>query len=223
MNKTTINPSTSLLKLQRHSCVILALAIISALIILISGSNQSLFLAINSQHDLLPNGFWLLFNFFSYSKFLLVPIILISLTYFKRRELLPNVVLTIIAYFVVFATLKHLIGEARPYIALPTNSFYWLNKYEDSVKSAYLSFPSGHTGNMAIFAFSLNILFFSNKRGLQFLMLLLVILTALARICTGWHWPLDVLTSGIIGYILVKICFAINLRKFCFKKKSSCA
>ena len=67
---------------------------------------------------------------------------------------------------------------------------------------------------MAIFAFSLNILFFSNKKGLQFLMLALVIVTALARICTGWHWPLDVLASGLIGYLLVKICFVINLKYF---------
>jgi membrane-associated phospholipid phosphatase len=44
-------------------------------------------------------------------------------------------------------------------------------------------------------------------------MLLLLILTAFARICTGWHWPLDVIASGLIGYLLVKVCFAINLKR----------
>ena len=52
--------------------------------------------------------------------------------------------------------------------------------------------------------------FFSNNKIGQFLMLLLVILTGLARICTGWHWPLDVIASGLIAYLLVKICFAFN-------------
>lgn len=222
MNNHTQLQKIATNKLQPQGIIFFILAIIGASAILVTGSNQSLFISINAQHGLLPDWLWLTFNFFSYSKFFLVPIILIALTYLKRRELLPNVVLTIVAYFIIFAALKHLVGEARPYMVLPEDSFYWLNRYEDAAKSAYLSFPSGHTGNMAIFAFSLNVLFFSNKRGLQFLMLILVVLTALARICTGWHWPLDVLTSGIIGYIIVKLCFAINLRKFCFKKKASC-
>jgi membrane-associated phospholipid phosphatase len=49
-------------------------------------------------------------------------------------------------------------------------------------------------------------------------MLFLVVLTALARICTGWHWPLDVIASGVIGYILVKIVFSLNLARLLAKR-----
>lgn len=200
--------------LPSYSCVIFLLSLVIGMTIFFTGENQSLFLAINHQHALLPDQFWLAFNLFSYSKFLIVPTLLIILSFVWRRDKLPNVILLIILYFAVFAGLKHLIGEARPYMVLPEGSFFWINLYENSVKSAYLSFPSGHTGNMAIFAFSLNVLFFANKKGLQFLMLAMVVATALARICTGWHWPLDVLASGLIGYVLVKISFAINLKYF---------
>ena len=119
----------------------------------------------------------------------------------------------IITYFVVFAALKIGFGEARPYITLDINTFYWLNMYEDAVKSAYQSFPSGHVGNMAVFAFALSSMFFKDSRFLQFLMLLLVIITGITRICTGWHWPLDVIASGLIGFLLVKICMPLNLSK----------
>ena len=121
--------------------------------------------------------------------------------------------LVIIAYFVVFAVLKAAVGEARPYIVLPEGSFFWLNHFEDAVKSAHKSFPSGHVGNMTVFAFSLSSMFFAYKKGLQFLMLLLVVVTGFARICTGWHWPLDVLASGLIGYLLVRVCFAIKFQR----------
>ena len=192
-----------------------------AIVIWLSGKNHELFMIINSHHDLLPNVFWVSFNLVSYSKFFILPVLLILITVAKKRSALPNVLLLIVLYYLVFATLKKLVGEARPYIVLPENSFFWLNYFEVAVKSAYKSFPSGHTGNMAVFAFAISNMFFANKRGLQFLMLFLVVATAFARICTGWHWPLDVISSGLIGYVLVKICFAINLSRWCPKKYAS--
>ena len=187
--------------------------LVLALGIWLSGSNQALFLAINHEHGILPNVIWGAFNLLSYSKFFILPILLIVLTFSLKRERILNVLLLVIAYYVVFAALKVAVGEARPYILLPEGSFFWLNYFEDAVKSAHKSFPSGHTGNMAVFVFAISNLFFVNKKGFQFLMLLLLILTAFARICTGWHWPLDVIASGLIGYLLVKVCFAINLKR----------
>lgn len=191
--------------------------LIIALGIWLSGINHQLFIKINAHHSLLPDQYWMFFNLVSYSKFFILPVLLLLITVVKKREKLANIVLLIIAYYVIFAALKKLVGEARPYIVLPENSFFWLNYFEDAVKSAYKSFPSGHTGNMSVFAFAISTMFFTNKRGLQFLMLLLVLSTGFARICTGWHWPLDVLASGLIGYILVKICLAVNLSRWCPK------
>jgi len=53
-----------------------------------------------------------------------------------------------------------------------------LNTFEDSVKSAYLSFPSASTGNIVFFTFTASTMFFKNNRILQFLMLLLIKLVA---------------------------------------------
>lgn len=189
--------------------VFLALAIIIA----VAKTNHSLFININSMHQVLPVIVWKFFNIISYRKYLILPILLILITYKWQRDKLVNILILIALYFVVFGALKIIVGEARPYVVLDQNSFYWLNLYEDAEGSAFKSFPSGHTGNMAIFAFAISNLFFQNKKFLQFLMLLLVIMTALTRICTGWHWPLDVITSGLIGYLLVKFCLYFKFDK----------
>ncbi len=192
--------------------------LILAVAIWASGQNHNLFLAINHHHDLFPTGVWVFFNFISYSRFFILPLLLLIITITKRREKLANVILLIFAYYIVFALLKSAVGEARPYLVLPADSFYWVNHFEDAIKSAHKSFPSGHTGNMAVFAFAISTMFFTNKSGLKFLMLLLVLFTGFARICTGWHWPLDVISSGLVGYLLVKTCFLFDLRKFSAKK-----
>ncbi|RTL10036.1 MAG: phosphatase PAP2 family protein [Neisseriaceae bacterium] len=192
--------------------------LVLALGIWLGGINHSLFLEINHQHGLLPNILWGGLNLLSYSKFFILPVLLIILTFAFKRERILNVLLLVLAYYVVFAALKVAVGEARPYIVLPEGSFFWLNYFEDAVKSAHKSFPSGHTGNMAVFVFAISNLFFVNRKGLQFIMLLLLILTAFARICTGWHWPLDVIASGLIGYLLVKVCFAINFKRLTGKR-----
>lgn len=196
-----------------HSLVIFSGFLILAIGIWATGTNQLIFYAINHEHALLPDQVWGFFNLLSYSKFFILPVLLLLITSSLKREMLLNVILLIVSYYVVFYVLKAAVGEARPYIVLPSGSFYWLNYFEDAVKSAHKSFPSGHTGNMAVFAFAISGMFFRGKKGLQFLMLLLVIATALARICTGWHWPLDVLASGLIGYLLVKIVFALPLQR----------
>ncbi len=200
-------------KFAWHSVVIFSGFLILALGIWATGSNQQLFYAINHEHGLLPDQIWSFFNLLSYSRFFILPVLLLLIASSLKREMLPHVIILITAYYVVFYVLKAAVGEARPYIVLPEGSFYWLNHFENAVKSAHKSFPSGHTGNMAVFAFAISSMFFGGKKGLQFLMLLLVAFTALARICTGWHWPLDVLASGLIGYLLVKIVFAIPLRR----------
>ncbi|MDD3265960.1 MAG: phosphatase PAP2 family protein [Burkholderiales bacterium] len=182
--------------------------------------NQEVFLYINSYHSLIPNEVWEYTNMITYSKYFIIPATLILITAIGKRENLINVLVLIAIYFVLFMALKHIFHEARPYVTLPTGSFYWSNQFEDTTKSAYLSFPSGHTGNIAIFAFAMNIMFFSKSKIMQFIMLLLIIFIGLARICTGWHWPLDVLASGLIGYILTKIIFAINFEKMTRKKNA---
>lgn len=196
---------------DKLSAAIFVAFLVLSLGIFATHSNQSLFYTINGMHELLPVAFWKFFNLISYKKYMILPVLLVVITLIWRKDKLPNVILLILAYFVVFGALKVLIGEPRPYIVLDNNTFYWLNMYEDAAGSAHKSFPSGHAGNMAVFAFAISSMFFQNKRGLQFLMLMLVVITGITRICTGWHWPLDVITSGLVGYILVKICMCIKI------------
>lgn len=204
-----------------HSTIFFCVFLIFGAGIWFSGMNHDLFMIINQQHNLLPYQAWSLISLVTYSKFFIAPGLLLLFALLFRRDKLLNVILLIGAYFIVFMALKHMVGEARPYITLADGSFFWLNKYEDAVKSAYLSFPSGHTGNVAIFAFGMNYLFFANNKPMQFIMLLLVIVTGIARICTGWHWPLDVLASGLIGYLLVKIIFSFDVKQLLGKRSAN--
>lgn len=183
------------------------------LIVYVTQSNQSLFYIINAWHVYLPNEAWLALNMLSYSRFFILPVLLILLALWKRRDLLVNVIVVVIAYYLVFGGLKHLFSHPRPYITLDHHAFFWLNRFEDAVGSAHKSFPSGHAGNMSVFVFSLYHLFFEKKPWPQLLLVLLLLLTMVARICTGWHWPMDVLGSVAIGFILVQWCFSFSVRR----------
>ena len=183
-----------------------SLFLIATIGIWLANWNQKLFYIINSWHTFLPNQVWEGFNLIAYSKYFLLPAILLLITAIWRKEKLMRVVILVIAFYAIFYVLKVVIGEERPYVLLDQSTFFWLNNHQDAAKVAYKSFPSGHTGNMAIFVFALNSLFFANKWFIRLVLFLLLVATALARVCTGWHWPLDVLASGLIGYLLVRIC-----------------
>ncbi|MCE3268492.1 MAG: hypothetical protein K0R49_744 [Burkholderiales bacterium] len=170
--------------------------------------NGPLFYYINSLHVVLPDIVWKGINLISYSRFFILPLLLLVITFIWRKDKLKQTGILIIAFYLVFQLLKIIFGEARPYMVLPQNSFFWLNQFENAVSSAYQSFPSGHTGNMTVFVFAITNMF--NKKWLNILLFLLLGLTGLARICTGWHWPLDVIASGLIGYILVQCIYCKN-------------
>lgn len=185
---------------------LLAAAVVLGLIVWGFKLNMPLFLAINAQHVLLPDVIWQRINFVSYAKTFILPGLLLLLTLNLRRDKFKNVVMLVVLFYVVFYVLKIAFHEARPFVILPAESFHFLHGSQNMIKEMYRSFPSGHTGNMAMFAFASMSLFCANSRVAKAVLFLLVIVVGLARIATGWHWPLDVLASGIISYILVQIC-----------------
>lgn len=190
---------------------LLVLTLVAILVINLTHTNQWLFIKINAAHGYLPDTVWLVFNFVSYSRFFILAILLLLITYQWRRKQLINVVFAIVAYYVVFAVLKHIVAEPRPYLVLNPQHFFWLNHFEEAVKSSHYSFPSGHAGNMAVFVFSLITLFFQKKPLSRVILIALLVLTMLARICTGWHWPIDVFVSAVLGFLIVKLAFAWRL------------
>lgn len=180
-------------------------------LVVLTHSNQALFYQINALHHYLPAILWDAGNLIAYPRFFFLPMLLIALTYAWRHTQIVTVLVIVGIYYSLFYFLKVSIHEPRPYIALDQRTFVWLNHFEDAVKSAYGAFPSGHVGNMAIFVFSLNQLFFQKKPLIKVLLLVLLAFIMLARICTGWHWPGDVLASAALGFVIVKVCFALHL------------
>ncbi len=184
---------------------------IVALIIWGAGFNQRLFYEINGLAKYLPGKIWLIISYITYLKHLILPIILLLITFFYKKDKTLKIITLFGLYLVVFFILKKIFAEPRPFIVLPPNSFTWLIGGEDVSGSEFMSFPSGHTGLVAIFIFALNRLFFMQNtfthKFIRFISFVLLALVAIARVATGWHWPIDVIASGLIGYILVQIVF----------------
>jgi membrane-associated phospholipid phosphatase len=179
--------------------------------------NQPLFYAVNQLHTIAPTAIWNILNNITYTKYGILPIILVILTFLFKRNKLTLVILVYLINLVVLSILKSLIGEPRPFVALPPDTFFWLNSAEDAIKTAYKSFPSGHVGNASVFVFIIIHLFFKKQdnysdgmgKFIQIVLFLFVVAVGFSRICTGWHWPLDVLCAGLISFVIVEICFNI--------------
>lgn len=187
------------------------LAILAAMMIWLTGTNQALFFELNKLHILLPDSIWEGINYITYSKTYILPTLLIITTLLFQREKLLNILLLIICYYVLFNYMKEFFHEARPYIQYASTTFYWLHPGMTTEFQPYGSFPSGHTCNTAVFVFTLSCFFAQHKCWLQALLTGGLILVMLTRIATGWHFPLDVLLSAIIGYILTKIFISFPL------------
>ncbi len=189
--------------------------------------NLPLFMAINNLHTVLPDFVWLVLNSVTHTKYAVLAAILFLLTLIFRRDKLRQVVILIVAFYVLFVVLKIFVGEARPYIVIPEGTFFWLKPdgsflgislSEDIAASAYRSFPSGHVGQTAVFVFAIINLFFPRNMAAKIIFFLFLLLIGFARICTGWHWPLDVVASGLIAYALVKLCLC-NKDEICSKEQ----
>lgn len=201
-----------MIKHIKNNAVFLGLVVL-CLIIWLANLNQSLFLSINAAHEIVPVFVWRAINYVCYPRIPLLSIILLVVTYIYHRDKILNVLFLIISFYLVFALAKYGFGESRPYVVLPPNQFFFDDFAENSIKSANNSFPSGHVGNIAIFVFALGGLFFKSRPVVRTSLIGVIFLVALARICTGWHWPLDVLVSGLLAYVLAKVFLSIKFKR----------
>ncbi|MES2204609.1 MAG: phosphatase PAP2 family protein [Pseudomonadota bacterium] len=175
------------------------------------GANHFYFFKLNTLHVLLPDDLWIKINYITYSRSYILPALLIIITLLFKREKTLNVLLLIICYYVLFNYMKDFFHEARSYIQYDPATFYWLHPNDTGVSNAHRSFPSGHAGNAAIFFFTLSYFFAQHKLWLRTILIAALAFVMLARIATGWHFPLDVLASAIIGYVLTKIFLNLPL------------
>jgi len=178
----------------------------------VSGKNHEVFLWINGFGYLFHKTAMNIINDVTDFDIPILPGILLLITFFFRRDKLINVIFLIVTFFVLFDLLKLGVHEARPYIQHHSSDIYWLSSStKENLKSAYRSFPSGHTGNVAIFVFTLNYLFAKSKIWIQCVFILPLVFIMLVRMLTGWHFPLDVLCASLIAYILVHLIMNLSL------------
>lgn len=187
-----------------------------ALTIWVTHINHTLFFAINAWHTVLPVSVWKAITWLSGGSSLL-PVTLIVLTALFRRDKLLNVILLLLVFSGVFECLKLWVHEARPYIQYDPSTFFLLpdeGGAADQLRRAYRSFPSGHSGNTAIFCFAMMHLFAQHRLWLRTVFIAFLAFAMLARICTGWHFPLDTLASALISFVLVKACMAVPFNEW---------
>lgn len=93
------------------------------------------------------------------------------------------------------ATLKFLVGRARPHAWEGSQSFHPL-----STSQRFTSFPSGHAS--AAFSVAASIASETNSQTIDILAYSLATLAALSRVHDEAHWASDVLVGSAIGYFI---------------------
>lgn len=154
-----------------------------------TGSNQSLFLALNHAGHPLGDNFWSNLTMLGDGAVALVLI----LPFIKRAPqcFWAALVAAVIATVYVQA-IKHVISVPRPLAVLDPASFY-----QTGPPHRAGSFPSGHAA--AIFALAgIWVMGLARHAALKAPMLVLAVLVSLSRVMVGVHWPLDLL-GGMLG------------------------
>lgn len=105
----------------------------------------------------------------------------------------------------IISLIKYSVHRTRPFVLDPN--------IEKLTWGGSPSFPSGHTGDAMIIAFSMSLVFYKNKWWL-WLIWLWAILVAYSRMALGVHFPTDVMGSIIISFIIAKLIHTIFTKKF---------
>ncbi len=115
--------------------------------------------------------------------------------YGEKRGRITIVVLLIAASFsdaICFQVIKPWVGRIRP-----SHEFYdYINLLVS--KGGKYSFPSNHAANSFVFATVLSYFYEKNKTFLY----ILASAIAFSRVYVGVHYPLDIVSGAIIGYII---------------------
>lgn len=147
--------------------------------------------------------------------FFLIPLIVVSILIFDRKNALKVIVISIIAILfggLIVHILKELIQRPRP-LAEPLFEAIKINVCGRGLCGRN-SFPSGHSQ----IAFSIAaVLSCYYKKWLLFY--LLAGLTAFSRVYIGVHYPFDIIAGSMIGYLSAKLVLAIS-QKFNIKEAS---
>jgi membrane-associated phospholipid phosphatase len=121
-------------------------------------------------------------------------VILLLYSYIKKIFLLERkswlVFIALISTSAIIDSLKHIVNRTRPFIAHPS--------IHNLVNVTTASFPSGHTGEVFVFATTVTLLF-AGKKWCMVVVWFWALLVAYTRLVLGVHYPSDVLASVTIG------------------------
>lgn len=178
--------------LSRPLLLVAAVLFALALLVWLSGSNQTLFLSINAAGHYLPDALWSNLTLMADTLFA-IAVLLIAGSY--RPQLLNEALVLLLLGTIVVHGFKNGLNVMRPAAVLDRDSFYIIGQV---LKSH--SFPSGHSFTAMSCA---GLLFLHSKsRSLGMILLIVAALAALSRTMVGAHWPLDILVGSAAGLLL---------------------
>ena len=157
--------------------------------VLLTGTNQTLFIHINTLAVYSNSFIWANLTFLGDS---LTACVFMLLFIRKRPDLVwSGIVASLIATLIV-NTIKFFFNLPRPPAIIDSNL---INIIGPSL--FHHSFPSGHT--VTIFTLAGILMFYFRSFFPRFLLIIIALLVGLSRIAVGVHWPEDVLAGAVIG------------------------
>ncbi|MDC7708760.1 phosphatase PAP2 family protein [Vogesella indigofera] len=171
------------------SCALLAL------LLLLSGGNQALFLQLHHAGAVLPPVMWRLLSMFGEWSLVIAALLLLAQ---RRPQCLPGLVAAVLLGIASAILLKAAFAVPRPFLVLPAGSVRLLD-----VLPANGAFPSGHAIAGALLA---GVLAQGRRWWWQAGLMGLVLLVCWSRIAIGVHWPLDVLVGAALGWAIALFC-----------------
>lgn len=168
-----------------------ALALLGLVLLALTGTNATVFLALNAATRILPDSLWACITSLGDT----LPAFAILLPFVARRpSVAAAALIAVLLAMLASQGLKHGLDLPRPFAVLDHASFHVIGPALSG-----RSFPSGHTTA----AFLVAALVGGHALRMRFWLPLVLgaTLVGLSRIAVGAHWPYDVLGGAIIGWL----------------------
>jgi len=165
-------------------------ALISMLIIGLTGTNQPLFLYLNHAIYIPIESIWI--NITLYGDAAMVMVLMLPLTAKRPDIMVKSFIAALIAAFFLHG-FKEFLSVPRPPAIFSGELFHQLGH-----QFSASSFPSGHAA--APFTLASMIIFLVADVRVRSVVVIYASIIALSRIATGVHWPIDILGGMFFGW-----------------------
>lgn len=175
----------------RFNLILLILFLFCFVCVLLTGTDRSLFICINSLSKYTGTFIWSNLTFLGDA----LPAVVVMLLLIRKKPeaVWSGIVATIIATLFVHV-LKSYFSLSRPPAIIDKDI---INIIGPAISSH--SFPSGHT--VTVFTLAGIVIFYFRSQLLRFFIVFLTMLVGVSRIVVGVHWPSDVLAGAVIGIL----------------------